>query len=154
MFLKHFQDVHIHKMYLRQFQRFLGGLKDLGMRPYHTVSMLAETSAVFLKCDGCSIFFLIELSSWQLLAAGKLSWYFDGIMNGHISFSNNWWKQSLHYQNKFAVFVETHINPVYQVIKKWQAHILSIIIERHLRLCIFLVLLVSSNLWHVCHDIN
>ena len=36
----------------------------------------------------------------------------------------------------------------HQVIKKWQAHILSVIVERRVRLWIFSVLLASSNLWH------
>ena len=58
--LKHFHNVGIHKTQTRRFQQFLGRLKELGMRSYYTVSVLAESSAVFLECQEHSIFFSIE----------------------------------------------------------------------------------------------
>ena len=57
-------------------------------------------------------------------------------------------------ESVYVVFVETHISPIYQVIKKLQAHILFIIAERCVRLCVFLVLLANSNSWHARYNID
>ena len=116
----------------RRTERFGYALLSSCFNPCQIVCILSEMSRTL------HLLFHWINSSWQLLGAGNsYIVYFDDVINGHISFSGNWWNQSLRNHNSFLVFGETHTNHVYQVNKKWQAHILAIIVERYVRLWIF-----------------